>query len=75
MGIGTGLRFDLAFFVFRFDAALKFKDPQFNGSDQWVLIKHADELFHSGNFKNTYLANNGESYNFLQLNFGIGLPF
>jgi len=75
MGIGTGLRFDLAFFVFRFDAALKFKDPQFEGSDQWVLLKHMDELFHSGPFKKTYLANNGESYNFLQLNFGIGLPF
>ena len=50
MDIGTGLRFDLSFFVFRLDAAFKFKDPQFKGSDQWVLINHAGELFHSGAF-------------------------
>lgn len=75
MGIGTGLRFDLGFFIFRLDAALKLKDPQFNGSDQWVLIKHAGELFRSGSFKASYLQNNGESYSFMQLNFGIGLPF
>jgi outer membrane protein insertion porin family len=75
IGIGTGLRFDLGFFVFRLDAAFKFKDPQFNGSDQWVLIKHPDELFHSGSFKNNYLQANGESYAFMQLNFGIGMPF
>jgi hypothetical protein len=87
IGIGTGLRFDLGFFIFRLDAALKFKDPQFNGSDQWVLIKHAGELFKSGSFKEAYLRANatsidkdgkvtaGDSYNFMQLNFGIGLPF
>ncbi len=75
IGIGTGLRFDLAFFVFRFDAALKFKDPEFNGSDQWVLIDHFDELFHSGPFKAAYKKANLDNYNFLQLNFGIGLPF
>eukprot|EP01037_Dinobryon_pediforme_P008342 gene8341-8428_t len=73
MDIGTGLRFDLGFFVFRLDAALKFKDPQFNGSGQWVLINHFDELFHSGSFKANYAAtNSGDTYNFLQLNFGIG---
>jgi len=75
IGIGTGFRFDLSFFVFRLDAALKFKDPQFTGSDQWVLINHFDELFHSGAFKNAYAISNGESYNFLQLNFGVGMPF
>jgi outer membrane protein insertion porin family len=76
MDIGTGFRFDLAFFVFRLDAALKFKDPQFNGSDQWVLFKHANELFHTGPFKTGYRINNsGDTYNFLQLNFGIGMPF
>jgi outer membrane protein insertion porin family len=75
IGIGTGLRFDLTFFVFRFDAAFKFKDPQFNGSDQWVLLNHANELFRSGPFKTSYLQTNGTSYNFLQLNFGIGMPF
>jgi outer membrane protein insertion porin family len=76
MDIGTGLRFDLAFFVFRLDAAFKFKDPQFNGSDQWVLIDHFNELFQSGPFKAAYKANNsGDTYNFMQLNFGIGMPF
>lgn len=75
IGIGTGLRFDLGFFVFRLDAAFKFKDPQFTGADQWVLLRHADELFHSGSFKNTYRVTNGEDYAFMQLNFGIGLPF
>ncbi|MCO5934302.1 outer membrane protein assembly factor [Mucilaginibacter sp. RB4R14] len=86
IGIGTGLRFDLAFFIFRLDAAFKFKDPQFNGSDQWVFIKHFNEVFRNGSFKESYLRNNktgvdtngkivGDGYSFMQLNFGIGLPF
>jgi hypothetical protein len=75
LGIGTGLRLDLGFFVFRLDAALKFKDPEFSGSDQWVLINHYNELFRTGSFKRAYLQTNSESYNFLQLNFGIGMPF
>jgi outer membrane protein insertion porin family len=76
IGIGTGFRFDLGFFVFRVDAAFKFKDPQFTGADQWVLIKHANELFHAGVFKQNYqLTNSHDTYNFMQLNFGIGLPF
>ncbi|MFD2873993.1 BamA/TamA family outer membrane protein [Mucilaginibacter ximonensis] len=86
IGIGTGLRFDVSFFVFRLDAAFKFKDPQFNGADQWVLIKHGNELFHPGAFKQAYLDANrvgvdangrsiGDTYNFMQLNFGIGMPF
>ncbi|MCR8559767.1 BamA/TamA family outer membrane protein [Mucilaginibacter sp. BJC16-A38] len=76
IGIGTGFRFDLAFFVFRLDAALKFKDPQFSGSDSWVLINHFNELFKSGDFKARYkAANSGDTYNFMQLNFGIGMPF
>ncbi len=75
IGIGTGIRLDLNFFVFRLDAGFKFKDPQFSGSDQWVLINHLGELFYSGPFKNDYLQNNGEKYSFMQLNFGIGMPF
>jgi outer membrane protein assembly factor BamA len=75
IGIGSGLRFDLGFFVFRLDAAFKFKDPQFTGSDQWVLIDHFNELFHTGPFKTAYYNANGESYNFMQLNFGVGMPF
>lgn len=75
IGIGTGFRFDVGFFVFRLDAALKFKDPQFYGSEQWVLVNHINELFHTGPFKTAYFNTNGDSYNFLQLNFGIGMPF
>ncbi|WP_345331653.1 BamA/TamA family outer membrane protein [Mucilaginibacter defluvii] len=86
IGIGTGLRFDLQFFVFRFDIGLKFKDPQFSGSDQWVLLKHGDELFRTGDFKRAYKEANktgvdtdgnilGDGYSFMQLNFGVGLPF
>lgn len=76
MDIGTGLRFDLGFFVFRLDAAFKFKDPQFSGASQWVLIDHFDELFYNGSFKNNYKAtNSGDTYNIMQLNFGIGMPF
>ena len=87
IGIGTGLRFDLSFFIFRLDAAFKFKDPQFNGSDQWVFIKHFNEVFKTGDFRRAYFNNNitnvdaktgavsGENYSFMQLNFGIGLPF
>jgi outer membrane protein insertion porin family len=86
IGIGTGLRFDVGFFVFRLDAAFKFKDPQFKGSEQWVLIKHANELFRTGPFKQSFIDNNrtgvdkngnpvGDTYNFMQLNFGIGMPF
>lgn len=75
VGIGTGIRVDLNFFVFRLDAGFKFKDPQFSGSEQWVLLNHLGELFSSGNFKNTYKQNNGEKYSFMQLNFGIGMPF
>jgi outer membrane protein insertion porin family len=75
IGVGTGLRFDVGFFVFRLDAAFKFKDPEFNGADQWVLINHFNELLHSGTFKKAYFLNNGDTYNFMQLNFGIGMPF
>jgi outer membrane protein insertion porin family len=86
IGIGTGLRFDVNFFVFRLDAAFKFKDPQFNCSEQWVLVKHANELFRTGPFKQAFIDNNrigldkngkpvGDTYNFMQLNFGIGMPF
>ncbi|GAB3935685.1 translocation and assembly module lipoprotein TamL [Mucilaginibacter myungsuensis] len=75
LSAGAGLRFDLTFFVFRLDAAFKVKDPQFSGSEQWVLFRHGNELFRNGDFKKRYQVTNGDSYNFMQLNFGIGLPF
>lgn len=72
IGAGAGLRFDLDYFVFRFDAGFKVKDPQFNGGNQWVI----SELFNSRDFKRQYQITNGpDPYNFIQYNFGIGMPF
>ncbi|MGN7204781.1 BamA/TamA family outer membrane protein [Pedobacter sp. SAFR-022] len=75
LGIGTGLgfRYDVDFFVFRFDVGLKLKDPQFRGGDQWVIKK-----FFSGGqeFKDEYFRTHSpDGYRFVQYNFGIGLPF
>ncbi|RZK70925.1 MAG: hypothetical protein EOO85_20550, partial [Pedobacter sp.] len=68
-----GFRYDVQYFVFRFDVGLKLKDPQFEGSDQWVISK----LFNgSSDFKRTYNAlNSPMQYRFVQYNFGIGMPF
>lgn len=72
IGAGAGLRFDLNYFVFRFDAGVKVKDPQFTGDKQWVIT----ELFNSSAFKESYrLTNSPDTYNFIQYNFGIGMPF
>ena len=75
LGIGTGIgfRYDVDFFVFRFDVGLKLKDPQFDGNDQWVIKK----FFNGGQqFKDDYFATHSpEGYRFVQYNFGIGLPF
>ena len=72
IGSGGGLRFDLDYFILRFDAGLKIKDPQFRGSDQWV-IKH---LFDQKEFKRAYYeATKPDTYRFVIYNFGIGMPF
>ncbi|RYG21688.1 MAG: hypothetical protein EOO07_01950 [Chitinophagaceae bacterium] len=73
IGTGLGLRYDVQFFVFRFDMGLKVKDPQFVGDDQWVIGK----FFTGGrDFKRNYALTNGpDVYRFLQYNFGIGMPF
>jgi outer membrane protein insertion porin family len=73
LGVGTGFRYDVQYFVFRFDIGLKLKDPQFTGSDQWVINK-----FLSGGkaFRSAYdAANSPDRYRFVQYNFGIGMPF
>ncbi|WP_074963960.1 translocation and assembly module lipoprotein TamL [Pedobacter antarcticus] len=75
LGIGTGIgfRYDLDFFVFRFDIGLKLRDPQFDPSEQWVIRKF---LTGGKDFKAEYKLNNSPfTYNFMQYNFGIGLPF
>lgn len=72
VGIGAGLRFDYNYFVFRLDAGIKVKDPQFNGSDQYV-IKH---LFNKREFKDNFkITHRPDIYRFVQYNFGIGMPF
>lgn len=72
IGTGFGLRFDMDYFILRMDAGVKVKDPQFKGSQQWVL-KH---MFGSRDFKNQYYElHKPDRYNFIQYNFGVGLPF
>lgn len=75
LGVGTGMgfRYDLQYFLFRFDIGLKLRDPQFAPADQWVIGK----LFNgNGAFREEYNSKNSpDSYHFFQYNFGIGLPF
>jgi outer membrane protein insertion porin family len=73
IGTGVGFRYDVDFFVFRFDVGLKLKDPQFDSGDQWVIKKY----FSGGQqFKDDYFSTHSpEGYRFVQYNFGIGLPF
>ncbi len=73
IGAGTGFRYDVQYFVFRFDIGLKLKDPQFDGGDQWVINKF---LTGGKAFRNAYnAANTPDRYRFIQYNFGIGMPF
>jgi outer membrane protein insertion porin family len=73
IGTGVGFRYDVQFFVFRFDLGLKLKDPQFVGSEQWVISKY---LSGGKAFKDNYYATHEpDSYRFMQYNFGIGMPF
>ncbi|PWG81885.1 hypothetical protein DDR33_04745 [Pararcticibacter amylolyticus] len=75
LGAGAGLRIDVQYFVFRLDVGAKIKDPQFTGSDQWV-VKHLFSRSERSDFKAEYLRTNApDRYRFLQYNFGIGLPF
>ena len=73
LGTGFGFRYDVQYFVFRFDVGIKLKDPQFQGSDQWVIRKF---LNGGKDFRRAYdAANAPDSYRFVQYNFGIGMPF
>lgn len=72
IGVGAGLRFDYNYFVFRLDAGIKVKDPQFIGSDQYV-IQH---IFNKKQFKQDFESTHRpDIYRFVQYNFGIGMPF
>jgi len=73
IGTGVGLRYDVQYFVFRFDIGVKLKDPQFSGANQWVIGKLFSD---SREFKNNYnLTHSPDTYRFVQYNFGIGMPF
>lgn len=75
IGAGAGLRLDMQYFVFRLDVGAKVKDPQFSGSDQWV-IRHLFSGDERSRFKDEYYRTNSpDHYRFLQYNFGIGMPF
>lgn len=74
LGTGFGLRYDLGFFVFRFDIGLKLYDPIYASTDGWVI-----KSFGSKNFQREYLSRFGDDhtggYHFISYNFGIGFPF
>jgi len=73
LGTGMGFRYDVQFFIFRFDIGLKLKDPQFVGSEQWVISKFING---GKSFKADYLLSHApDRYRFVQYNFGIGMPF
>ena len=73
VGTGLGFRYDVQYFVFRFDVGLKLKDPQFADGEQWVIGKL---LSGAKSFRNMYDATHGpDTYRFVQYNFGIGMPF
>lgn len=75
IGTGAGLRFDLNYFVFRFDVGIKVKDPQFQGSDQFVL-KYLFNRSGLKDLKDRYkVTNYPDVYRLVQYNFGIGMPF
>jgi len=42
VGAGLGMRFNLSFFVFRLDAAVKLRDPSYDPGNRWV---YANEKF------------------------------
>ncbi len=72
IGTGFGLRVDMDYFIIRLDAGLKVKDPQFKGKEQWVIRR----LFNAKEFKQIYYdAHKPDRYNFIQYNFGVGMPF
>lgn len=73
LGTGLGFRYDVQFFVFRFDVGLKLKDPQFEGGEQWVISKfiNGGKAFKA----DYYTTHSPDRYRFVQYNFGIGMPF
>lgn len=82
LGSGAGLRYDLSFFIFRFDVGVKLYDPLFGDTNGWVIQKFGSTAFKEA-YLNTYgglnshgqLLSSNLAYHFLTYNFGIGFPF
>ena len=70
IGSGIGARLDFSFFIIRFDLGVKLRDPQFNGTDRWVIQYFFDDKWNA-NYRN---LGRGD-YPFLNFNLGIGYPF
>lgn len=59
LGAGIGFRFDLSYFLLRFDLAIPLKTPYLSEGERWIFQPHSLEGNHFSP----------------QLNFGIGYPF
>ncbi len=66
IGVGTGLRFDMSYFLIRLDFAYKLKDPLRAENNGWMSVK---------NFEWTNKRANGVEIPNYALQLGIGLPF
>lgn len=66
IGLGTGLRFDMSYFLIRLDFAYKLKDPLRVANGGWMSVK---------NFEWTNTRANGVKVPNFALQLGIGLPF
>ncbi len=66
IGIGTGLRFDMSYFLIRLDFAYKLKDPLRAANNGWMSIK---------DFTWNDIRPNGVRVPNFALQLGIGLPF
>ncbi len=64
IGVGTGLRIDFSYFLIRFDAAYKVKDPARLTNNGWTSGFHWTEF-----------RQNGLKVNNVAFQLGIGLPF
>lgn len=83
IGTGVGIRYDLSFFIFRFDVGLKIYDPIFSSSDGWVIKYYGNQAFKNQYFnqfggldsKTLNPVPNVSPYRWVTYNFGIGFPF
>lgn len=66
IGIGTGLRFDMSYFLIRLDFAYKLKDPLRSANNGWMSIR---------DFTWNDIRPNGIKVPNFALQLGIGLPF